>query len=156
MTEQRMKKKAFHVLVAHRLLAVVTLGIVFKLAAQNYFINWHKTAGGGGTSTNGQYAVSGTIGQSDAGRAMTNGQFSVTGGFWTVSVVQTDGAPWLSIVPSAPGFALISWVPDTAGFVLQEIGSVAATNWINSPSGASNRVVVPVSMTLKFYRLRQQ
>ena len=37
--------------------------------AQQYSIDWHKIAGGGGTSTNGQFTLSGTIGQSDAGGA---------------------------------------------------------------------------------------
>ena len=42
---------------------------LFALAApaQQYSIDWYKIAGGGGTSTGGTYAVSGTIGQHDAG-----------------------------------------------------------------------------------------
>ena len=41
--------------------------------AQQYSIDWYKIAGGGGTSTGGTYAVSGTIGQHDAGGPMTVG-----------------------------------------------------------------------------------
>ena len=41
--------------------------------AQSYSIDWYKIAGGGGTSSNGQYIVSGTIGQHDAGGPMTGG-----------------------------------------------------------------------------------
>jgi hypothetical protein len=37
-------------------------------------VDWHKIAGGGGTSTNSQYAESGTIGQPDASGAMSSGQ----------------------------------------------------------------------------------
>ena len=37
------------------------------LHAQQYSIGWYKISGGGGTSSNGQYSVSGTIGQHDAG-----------------------------------------------------------------------------------------
>ena len=61
--------------------------------AQPYSIDWNKISGGG-TSTNGQYAVTGTIGQPDVGGAMTGGNFSLTGGFWAlISVVQTADAP---------------------------------------------------------------
>ena len=46
--------------------------LVFSLpssvAAQTYALDWSTIDGGGGTSTGGVYAVSGTIGQPDAGR----------------------------------------------------------------------------------------
>jgi hypothetical protein len=54
-------------------------------------------AGGGGTSTGGVYAVSGTIGQLDASGTMTGGSYSLTGGFWALYAVQTPGAPTLTI-----------------------------------------------------------
>src|SRR5205814_9359754 len=67
-----------------------------SVAAQ-YSITWSTIDGGGGTSANGQYSVSGTIGQPDAGPTMSAGNFSVDGGFWSfVSVVQTVGAPALA------------------------------------------------------------
>jgi len=63
-------------------------------AAAQYSIDWFKVAGGGGTSTNTQFTLNGTIGQHDAGTPITNGQFSVTGGFWVLpTAVQTVGAP---------------------------------------------------------------
>ena len=69
-----------------------------SMFAQGYSVDWFKVAGGGGTSTNGQFIVSGTIGQHDAGPTMTNGQFSLTGGFWVLpTVVQVEGAPTLKI-----------------------------------------------------------
>jgi hypothetical protein len=117
-------------------------------------INWFTIGAGGGTATGGVYSVSGSIGQPDAGNAMTNGQYSVTGGFWALPmVVQTPGAPRLTIVPSGPGQATIAWSPNTPAFVLQETLSLSPTNWINSPSGATNPVVVPVNLPAKFYRL---
>ena len=61
--------------------------------AQQFSIDWYTIDGGGGTSSNGQYVVSGTIGQPDAG-AMSGGNFTLQGGFWgLLSVVQTPGAP---------------------------------------------------------------
>ena len=38
---------------------------------QPYSIDWHKVAGGGGTSTGSFYSMSGTIGQADASGPMT-------------------------------------------------------------------------------------
>jgi hypothetical protein len=119
-----------------------------------YSIDWWTVNGGGGTSTGGVYSVTGTIGQPDAGGPMTNGQYSVTGGFWVLPVaVQVTNAPTLTIVPAAPGFALLSWTPNTPGFVLQETLSLSPTSWVNSPSGATNPVVVPAAPPTKFYRL---
>jgi hypothetical protein len=67
--------------------------------------------------------------------------------------VQTTGAPTLTIAAAAPGQATISWTPPTPGFVLQETGLLSPANWTNSPSGATNPVVVPATLPTKFYRL---
>jgi len=121
--------------------------------AESYFIDWFKVAGGGGTSTNGQYALSGTIGQHDAGQ-MSDGPFTLTGGFWALPTpVQMAGAPTLTIGPDAPGFALISWTPATPGFVLQFSAALGLSEWTNAPSGATNPIVVPASAPTRFYRL---
>ncbi|MCC6823361.1 MAG: hypothetical protein IT579_21735 [Verrucomicrobia subdivision 3 bacterium] len=139
------------------LLFTLTLSAsVLTASAQNYAIDWFKIAGGGGTSTGGVYAVSGTIGQPDAGGPMTNGVYSLTGGFWALPIaVQTPDAPLLSIVPFGSGQARISWSPNTPGFVLQETVSLSTTNWVNSPSGASNPAIVLATTPTKFYRLRK-
>ena len=135
------------------------LGLLLWLAplalpAQTYSIDWYKVAGGGGTSTGGVYAVSGTVGQQDAGGPMTNGQYSVTGGFWVLpQAVQVSGAPTLTIARATLGQALITWTPATAGFVLQENLSLSTPNWTLSPSGTTNSITVPASGPVKFYRL---
>jgi hypothetical protein len=133
---------------------LLAFGGAVTQAQTNYSIDWSTVDGGGGTSTGGVYAVSGTIGQPDAGGPMTSGQYSVTGGFWVLpEVVQVVGAPTLTIVPASPGFATVSWAPGTPGFVLQENPNLATTNWVNSPSGATNPIVVPATVPKKFYRL---
>ena len=112
--------------------------------------------GGGGTSTGGVYSVSGTVGQPDASGAMSGGNYTLTGGFWALpALVQTSGAPTLSVAPAASGFALISWTPDTPGFVLQESLSPSPSGWTNSPSGSTNPVTVPAALPAKFYRLHK-
>lgn len=132
---------------------LLTSALCLPVFAQ-YAIDWHTIDGGGRTSTGGVYAVSGTIGQPDAGPAMTNGQYAVTGGFWALpTAVQIQGAPTLSIVPASPGFATISWTPPTPGFGLQETWNLTPPNWTNAPSGATNPIVVPAILPTKFYRL---
>ena len=121
--------------------------------AQSYSVTSHTIAGGGGSSTNGQFTVAGTIGQHDASNAMTNGQYSATGGFWVMpQVVQTTGAPTLAIARTGPGLATISWSPATPGFVLQESLNLTG-GWTNSVSGATNPISVNAVPPRKFYRL---
>ena len=124
--------------------------------AQTHSIDWSKIAGGGGTSTGGVYFVSGTIGQPEAGGALTNGQYSITGGFWVLpQAVQVSGAPSLTIARATSGQTTVSWSPATAGFVLQENLNLSPTNWVNSPSAATNPVTVPASGPAGFYRLHK-
>jgi hypothetical protein len=58
------------------------LALVGVAQAQPFEVSWWTIDGGGGVSSGGVYSVSGTIGQPDAGSAMTGGTFSVSGGFW--------------------------------------------------------------------------
>lgn len=50
-------------------------------------LSWHTIDGGGGTSTGGTFSISGTIGQCDAGMALTGGSFGLVGGFWAAPAV---------------------------------------------------------------------
>ncbi len=119
-----------------------------------YAVNWYTIAGGGGTCTGGVYSISGTIGQPVAGGPTTNSQYSITTGFWVLpTAVQVTGAPTLTIVAAAPGQATISWAPATPGFVLQEATVLSPANWTNSPSGATNPIVVPATKPTIYYRL---
>lgn len=136
------------------LLLLASLGACVVLA-QNYGIGWHTIDGGGGSSTGGGYSVTGTIGQPDASATpMTGGQYAVTGGFWAFSeVTQTADAPQLKIAASGAGRATIWWTPNDPGWILQESPDLAPSSWTNSPSGATNPVVVPATLPKKFYRL---
>jgi hypothetical protein len=103
---------------------------VATLHAQSYTIDWYKIAGGGGTSTNGQYSVSGTIGQPDASGAMSGGGYTVTGGFWSLYAVQTSGAPLL-IITYAGNQAVVSWSPSVTGWTLQTNANLGMPTWGN-------------------------
>ena len=130
------------------------LVVATSSAWAQYSIDRFKIAGGGGTSTNGQYSLSGTIGQHDAGGPMTNGPYSLTGGFWALpTLVQTPGAPTLHITLAAPGIATVWWTPPTPGFTLQSTDSLSPTNWVHAPSGTNNPATVPAAVSARFYRL---
>ena len=53
--------------------SLLTSAFCLCASAQSYSIDWSTIDGGGGTSTNGQYSLSGTIGQPDASGAMSGG-----------------------------------------------------------------------------------
>lgn len=129
---------------------------LLNLGAQQYSIDWYKISGGGGTSTNGQYSVSGTIGQPDASGAMSGGNFSVTGGYWSlISVVQTLGAPTLNVTHSGNN-VIISWPSSATGWTLQTNGNLGTTNWVNYGGTISNNSVInPATTGNLFFRLKQ-
>lgn len=125
---------------------------------QSYTIDWYKIAGGGGTSSGGSYAVSGTIGQHDAGDAMTGGGFSVTGGFWSlISVAQTPGAPALYI--SHSGNTVTVFWQNVGSWTLQQNGNLAVpTGWSNSSgvttANGTNYLVILNPAGNEFFRLK--
>ncbi len=61
--------------------ALMILALAPAAIAQDFAIDWYTIDGGGGTSTGGDFVLSGTIGQPDAG-ALTGGDFALVGGFW--------------------------------------------------------------------------
>ena len=109
---------------------VVAFVPVENAKAQSYSIDWYKIAGGGGTSTNGQYSLIGTIGQPDASGALKGGNYSVTGGFWSLYAIQTPGAPLLTIT-YAGNKAIVSWPSPSTGFVLQTNSNLVTGTWGN-------------------------
>jgi len=143
---------------------LVILGLFTAISswAQSFSVTSHTIGGGGGTSTNVQFSVTGTIGQPDAGGAMTNGQYSATGGFWSlVSVVQVPGVPILSIARLGGGGIQLSW-PDAATntYTLQQNANLGTTNWVTSGfsvgnANGTNTVVISSPVGRLFFRLKQ-
>ncbi|HEU5397227.1 MAG TPA: hypothetical protein VFV81_08665 [Verrucomicrobiae bacterium] len=139
-----------------RLLVPLLLALCLSAAAQPYSLNRYKISGGGGTSTNSQYTVSGTIGQPDASAAMTGGNYSVTGGFWSlISVLQTSGAPTLYISPS--GNAVTVYWQNVSGWNLYQNGDLGTGSWSASggvtTSNGTNYLNVTVPTGNVFFRL---
>jgi hypothetical protein len=143
-----------------KIIILCIIGFLLRAGAQTYSASWCKIAGGGGTSTNGSYQVSGTIGQHDASGEMTGGNYSLTGGFWSlISVVQTAGAPSLNSVVNGSNHMQVLW-PAAGGYTLQQNSNLATTNW--SASGYSvtsfdgtNSISITNPVGQLFFRLKQ-
>jgi len=132
------------------------------LARGQYTIDWSTIDGGGGASTGGVYSVSGTIGQPDAG-AMSGGIYTLAGGFWgLVAVVQTPGAPVLTVTRAVTNSLTISWPLPADGWVLEQTPTLSGNPppWTDiSPPYQTNATecwidVFPPTGN-KFYRLHK-
>ena len=127
------------------------------VAAQSYTIDWYKISGGGGSSSSGQYTLTGTIGQPDAGGTLSGGNFSLTGGFWAIiSLVQTPGAPVLHIAHD--GRQVTVFWQDVAGWGLQQNSSLKSpagwtANASSTNSNGTNYLTLPSPSGNLFFRL---
>jgi len=139
---------------------LLTSAFCLRAVGQSYTIDWYKISGGGGTSTGATYQVTGTIGQPDAGVAMSGGNYSLTGGFWSlIAVVQTAGLPSLTITHSG-GSVIVSW-PNTGSYTLQQNSNLATTGgWSTSGysisiSNGTNSITITSPAGNLFFRLSQ-
>ena len=140
------------------LAALILCFSINQARSQNYAISWSKIAGGGGTSTNGPYSLSGTIGQHDASGPMTGGNFSLTGGFWALYAVQTPGAPTLRIFLTSSNTAVVAYPYPADGYILQVNTNLATSNWSAAGGtanvvGSENQVIIYAPTGNRFYRL---
>ena len=143
------------------ILSILVALVALAASAQNYSVDWYKISGGGGTSSGGNFSVSGTIGQPDASAnsALSGGNFSLTGGFWSLYAVQTTGFPTLYIRAAAPNSAVLFW-QNVGSYTLQTNSHLATTNWVDYGgsvaflNGTNNVTFAPAVGNL-FFRLRQ-
>jgi hypothetical protein len=84
----------------------------------------------------------------------------VDGGFWgIIAVVQTPGAPLLSIVRTTTNTVAVSWPSPSTGFTLQEnTNGIATANWSNvtatiQDNGTTKALIVNPPIGNRFYRL---
>jgi hypothetical protein len=122
--------------------------------AQNFSIDWYKIAGGGGTSAEQTYSLTGAIGQPDAG-TLTGASFTLEGGFFPGIIVPSEtGAPTLYIQQQTAGALTISWTPATSGFLLEETTDLTTPFWSTSTPG-NPTTPIPATGQTKYYRLRK-
>ena len=67
----------------------------FRAVAAGESLPWWTVDGGGGESSGERWAVQGTVGQPDAGPALSGGAYEVVGGFWGGSGLEPEVAVYL-------------------------------------------------------------
>jgi hypothetical protein len=141
-----------------KLSLLLLLALALPAFAQYEITPWTVDAGGGQT-TGGVYAVTGTIGQPDAG-VQTGGSYTLFGGFWSLAaVVQTEEAPALRITQGNTQ-VILAWPNPSAGFQLQLSPSLSSPAWtdVNAAPvvvGTEKQVTLSVEPGLRFFRLRK-
>jgi hypothetical protein len=78
--------KAYRLILVHpALLVAAACALLTASVAADYDLSWFTIDSGGDMwTTGGDFELSGTIGQPDAGPVMTGGGFQLVGGFWPV------------------------------------------------------------------------
>lgn len=141
----------------------VALGFSGVAHAQVFSLAWHSTGGAGGVGAGGRFALSGTLGQSEANpEPLAGGPFSLTGGFWSIEEVQGEEAPEISIGLRG-GDVRVSWPRSSGGFVLEQSFAITGT-WseVGLPftTGETDisvriRINTPLRTESVYYRLRR-
>ena len=94
-------RKLFQNIRTRLLLAILlVLMLTIPALAQSggpYDLPWFTVSSGGGHSTGGDYALSGTAGQPDAG-VLTGGGYTLGGGFWGGGAVAVEYDIYLPVV----------------------------------------------------------
>jgi hypothetical protein len=127
-----------------RTLACMIVAMLAAFTAHAQPVRFQVTAytdRGGGSSSGGTFAVTGTSGQIDAGITSGGGRFGVSGGFW--STVE-EVLPRL-VIRRQGNQVILSWPNPSTGFQLQETSVLGPSEWANvgtAPSVvASNKQV---------------
>ncbi|MCX6916117.1 MAG: hypothetical protein NT167_24250 [Verrucomicrobia bacterium] len=134
----------------------VFLLLVCNSAFAQYSIDWFTVDGGGGTTSDGVYEITGTIGQPDAGSVIA-GNYVIEGGFWS-DLEPVPSAPDLTIERMSPSSVLLAWPAPSNGFMLQQNTNLTTTNWVavtNPPVVVNGEKQVTVSPLVgnRYYRL---
>jgi len=130
-----------------RCIGFLVAGIALACSGADYTIDWWSTGGGGGTSAGGNYSVSGTIGQPDAG-TLSGGNFTLQGGFWATPA--TASTPVLiHIRLNGDGTITLEW---NGGGTLQAAPTVLGA-WQDVASAASPYTFTP-TLPAFFVRVR--
>ena len=66
--------------------SALAIGLTASASAQTFELDWFSIDGGGGSSSGGDFSLTGTIGQPDS-ETMSGGEFTLVGGFWAVAAV---------------------------------------------------------------------
>ena len=137
--------------------------------AQSYEVQWWTVDGGGGASASGAYALTGTVGQPDAGGPFTGSTFVLRSGFWSIHgpgaagpqadlvATKTDGAATavpgdtvtytMTVTNLGPAAASGAAVTDPTPAALQDVSwTCAASNGSTCPASGTGPIVHLVNL----------
>ncbi len=110
---------------------------------------------GGGTASNAEYRVSGTLQQPQDFGTLGGVNFALQGGILHDSLAVPHGDMPLLVLASVGKNVLLSWSMTTPGFVLEMSGTVAPPVWTNAPGGAWSPVTIPALGERRLFRLKR-
>lgn len=138
----------------------MAIGCGLGLCAEDDFvIDQYQIGVSGGASAGEEFSLSGTIGESTAGGPLSGGEFTVTGGLGAYQVLQTEGAPTLTLTVGATGAAVVAWPSPSSGWALRHIIDLASDSpWATPPEkvqddGTLRYIVIDQPAGTRFFRL---
>ena len=137
------------------LLSILAGGLLLPgLAHAQYAVDWFTLDGGGGTSSGGNFTLTGSIGQPDAG-TLSGGNYTLQGGFWPGIVVPSTGEVPTLFVQLSGASIIILWSPTNPGFSLEQSRTLLPGSWSPASTGTANPATIPLSIGPTFYRLKK-
>ena len=143
--------------------ALLLCGASATANAQRFAITKYTIDSGGGTSSGGTYSITGTIGQPDAAGVSTGGNYTVSGGYWAglVNIVQTAGAPELTISKFGKSTVVLTWKDPDDRWALDQSGTLRKTDWRASTltvltQGGAKSVTLGLPRLATYFRLRKK
>ncbi len=105
-------------------------------AAESLSIDWYTVDGGGGSSSAGEFTLSGTVGQPDAGTlTAAGGGFTLLGGYWGQFSEGTEvpsERPRLYVRLINASTLVLSWPTGQTGYLLEQ-RLAASPGWSDVP-----------------------
>lgn len=138
-------------------LAFAAAGML-AMAADTFQLEHAGVGSGGGTSSGGDYVVTGQIGVLGTGQS-TGGAFTLEGGSLAMfMVVQTAGAPMLTLT-RVGNDVVLSWPMTAIGFDLEQTENLSTPSWSGAGVtpvivGDHYQVTLPAVGSSKFFRLQ--
>jgi hypothetical protein len=144
----------------HAVLCAAGCLIPCLLSAQGFNLDWFTVAGGGGTSSGGNYVLSSTIGQPFVGET-SGANYAVVVGFEGIAEnLDPVTLPSLRIARTSANEVLVLWPASATGWVLQQSSTLGTSaDWTDVSTrivvnGTDNTVTLPLVAGDRFYRLR--
>lgn len=162
-----MKTEHYPTFITRLLCLCLALPAMAGLADEALSIDWYTVDGGGGTTSAGEFTLSGTIGQPDAGTlTFPTADFNLFGGYWgqfgEVAPVGPDDRPAMNINLTDANTLVLAWPAAYVGYSVQS-RHADAQDWtdVTTPPpklvGGEYQVTLTLSPTdaPTFFRLRR-